>query len=136
MRPGAWSSARRQVPALGGVRPAMMRSSVLLPQPDGPRTLKNSPRVTWRSTPASASTPVAKRLVTPCSSRIGALLGPLLNTPTRHSREGGNPGQPSRRSPLDPRLRGGDERKADLMEDNQGFIPTFLSTNCSVKAFL
>jgi hypothetical protein len=44
MRPGAWSRSRRQVPALGGVRPATMRNSVLLPQPEGPRRLRNSPR--------------------------------------------------------------------------------------------
>jgi ethanolamine ammonia-lyase small subunit len=30
---------------------------------------------------------------------------------TRHSRESGNPGQPLRRSPLDPRLRGGNEKE-------------------------
>ena len=32
---------------------------------------------------------------------------------TRHSREGGNPGQTQGHSPLDPRLRGGDDMKAD-----------------------
>ena len=36
--------------------PAMRRSSVVLPEPDGPSRVKNSPARTVRSTPATAST--------------------------------------------------------------------------------
>jgi len=39
--PPRWSS---QLPPVGSLRPATMRSSVLLPHPDGPRRLRNSPR--------------------------------------------------------------------------------------------
>ena len=49
-----------------------MRSSVLLPQPEGPSRLTNSPRATDRSTPPSASSPEAKRLVTPRKATTGA----------------------------------------------------------------
>src|SRR5215472_18894380 len=72
MRPGARSVASRHSPALGAVRPATMRSSVLLPQPEGPSRLRNSPGLTSRSMPASASRPAAKRFATPRSSRIGS----------------------------------------------------------------
>src|SRR5260370_41061182 len=46
------------------MRPATIRRSVLLPQPDGPRRLRNSPLATARSTPPSASSPEAKRFLT------------------------------------------------------------------------
>jgi len=49
-----------------------MRNKVVLPQPEGPRRLKNSPRLTLRSIPASASSPLAKRLPTPRSSTMGS----------------------------------------------------------------
>src|SRR3954452_14532582 len=55
-----------------------MRSNVLLPQPEGPRRLRNSPRATVRSTPSSACNPDAKRFATPCTTRIGADAGSEL----------------------------------------------------------
>src|SRR5579875_3094605 len=39
----------RTCPALGGVRPASSRSRVVLPQPDGPTIVSNSPSATERS---------------------------------------------------------------------------------------
>src|SRR5215510_10861905 len=45
------------VPALGTLRPAIRRNRVDLPQPEGPRTLMNSPALTSRSTPRMASVP-------------------------------------------------------------------------------
>src|SRR5689334_12175676 len=79
-RPGRLSPRRRtQLPEDGSVRPATMRSKVLLPQPEGPSRLRNSPRATVRSTPSSACNPDAKRFATPRTVRIvldaGALSG-------------------------------------------------------------
>src|SRR5438093_5706713 len=51
-------------PASGCSNPATIRSSVVLPQPDGPSRQKKSPRETSKSTPLRASTP-SKDLVTP-----------------------------------------------------------------------
>ena len=44
-------------PPLAAVSPAATRSRVLLPQPDGPRMLTNSPGATLRSTPSRATVP-------------------------------------------------------------------------------
>src|SRR5262249_5888066 len=49
--------ARRIVPASGRSKPAMRRSVVVLPEPEGPRRVKNSPRPTTRSTSSTATTP-------------------------------------------------------------------------------
>ena len=43
MRPAMSSACQSSLPAEGRVSPAMMRKSVLLPQPEGPSTLRNSP---------------------------------------------------------------------------------------------
>src|SRR3954467_416785 len=43
------------LPAEGATRPAIIRSSVVLPQPDGPSRETNSPEATARSTSATAS---------------------------------------------------------------------------------
>ena len=50
--------------------PASMRSSVVLPEPDGPTTVKNSPSRTSRSTRSTAASSPNVRL-TPTSCRIG-----------------------------------------------------------------
>ncbi len=56
------------LPRVGPIRSPMMRSSVLLPQPDGPMSETNSPRRMSRSIPASAvvttAPPVRKVLST------------------------------------------------------------------------
>src|SRR5579883_2287388 len=72
MRPASSPSPRQSRPAEGGTSPAMMRRSVLLPQPEGPRRLRNAPLSTARSMPASASVPVRKVFATPSSAMIGA----------------------------------------------------------------
>ena len=41
-------------PALGSSKPAIMRTSVVLPQPDGPRIEKNSPGLTTKLTSSTA----------------------------------------------------------------------------------
>src|SRR4051812_46636340 len=66
-----------QLPAEGWLRPAMMRSNVLLPHPEGPSRLRNSPRATVRSTPSSACNPDLKRFATPRRTRIGSGSGPV-----------------------------------------------------------
>src|SRR5829696_6616967 len=43
-------------PSSGSSKPAMSRSIVVLPEPDGPRSEKNSPRRTSSSTPSTAAT--------------------------------------------------------------------------------
>src|SRR5579883_2151656 len=73
MRPASSPSPRQSRPALGATSPAMMRRSVLLPQPEGPRRLRKAPLSTARSIPASASVPVRKVLATPSSAMIGAV---------------------------------------------------------------
>src|SRR5216683_4055326 len=61
-------SAIRRAPLLGSARPEMMRSSVLLPQPEGPSRLTKAPRSMARSMPSSATTPLRKAL--PMPSRV------------------------------------------------------------------
>src|ERR1022692_189094 len=55
------------VPASGTSKPAMSRSRVVLPEPDGPNMVKNSPREMSRSTSRTAAWE-PKRLVTPRST--------------------------------------------------------------------
>lgn len=43
------------VPLVGASKPAIIRSTVVLPDPDGPSMEKNSPSAISRSTPATAS---------------------------------------------------------------------------------
>src|SRR4051794_18481737 len=51
-------------PDEGLSRPASSRSAVLLPQPEGPTRMTNSPSSTIRSNSVSATTSFEKRLVT------------------------------------------------------------------------
>ena len=43
------------VPPLGSTKPAIMRKVVVLPQPDGPSSTRNSPSGTSSVTPATAA---------------------------------------------------------------------------------
>jgi len=56
---GGWrvtsTPASSTVPASGRSNPAISRSSVVLPEPEGPSIVKNSPSATSRSTPATAA---------------------------------------------------------------------------------
>src|SRR3954447_22663140 len=56
LRPTSGSPASATSPSVGVSSPAMMLSSVDLPQPDGPITATNSPGVTVKSTPRNART--------------------------------------------------------------------------------
>ena len=55
-------------PSSGAVKPAIMRSSVVLPQPDGPRIEKKLPRATSNDSDSTAVWP-PKRLTTRSTSR-------------------------------------------------------------------
>ena len=51
------SPASSTVPLVGSSKPAIIRSVVVLPEPEGPSIVKNSPRPISRSIPATADTP-------------------------------------------------------------------------------
>src|SRR3954451_10914562 len=53
--PSASSPSIRTSPASGQSRPAMIRNSVVLPEPEGPSSASNSPLPTFRSTLSSAA---------------------------------------------------------------------------------
>ena len=59
--------------------PAIIRSSVDLPQPDGPTSTMNSPLVMVRLTSSTARTPPGYSFVTP-SSLISAIAHSLLGS--------------------------------------------------------
>src|SRR5438094_6148928 len=61
----------RTLPLVGLSKPAMTRRLVVVPQPDGPSRVRNSPGETSRSTASSPTTPPGKTLDTP-SSRTSA----------------------------------------------------------------
>src|SRR3990170_1190023 len=62
------SSSRKTRPSVGRSRPAIIRRSVVLPQPDGPRKEISFPAGNSRSTPATATTS-PKRFTSPWSLR-------------------------------------------------------------------
>src|SRR5215218_10091340 len=61
--PGADSTSPSTsiVPSEGGMKPAIMRSVVVLPQPEGPSRETNSPSRRARSTPSTAATAPKRR---------------------------------------------------------------------------
>src|SRR5689334_1237473 len=91
------------VPAVGCSKPAIIRSVVVLPQPDGPRNDTNSPRAADRSKSRTATVPPAKRFWTPSSRRklmpdssLGSSQGDLAARPAAEQRDRDHrqPGQP------------------------------------------
>src|SRR5262245_35087793 len=71
----ASASGHSTFPLVGSLKPAMMRSAVDLPQPEGPSSDTNSPGHTSRLRRSSATTPLAKVLPTPFSATMGDLDG-------------------------------------------------------------
>ena len=61
----------RSVPAVADSSPAIVRSRVVLPQPDGPSRAKNSPSWIVRSRASSAFTPPGYTFVTSLISMPG-----------------------------------------------------------------
>src|SRR5882757_4312073 len=68
----SWTSIRMR-PASGVSKPAIMRSNVVLPQPEPPKRANSSPRRMSRSTPSTA-TIAPKRLLAPAMLTIGSAL--------------------------------------------------------------
>src|SRR3954469_8935686 len=64
----------RMSPLEGCSNPAIMRSVVVLPEPDAPRSVRNSPAATRSVMPSTAATS-PKRLVSCLSSRIDSAVG-------------------------------------------------------------
>src|SRR3954465_1452093 len=95
-------------PAVGCSNPAIIRSVVVLPQPDGPRKDTNSPRSAARLKSSTAVTPPANRFWIPVSSRNAMGRSALL--------AGAGDGHARARSPPDDRddaHRDPREREAD-----------------------
>src|SRR6201995_3646094 len=65
-------------PLVGSSKPATIRSVVVLPQPEGPSSEKNSPPATWRSI-ASTATTSSKCLVSATSVTSPATAHPLID---------------------------------------------------------
>src|SRR6185312_3437571 len=62
------------VPEEGAPSPAMMRSAVDLPQPEGPSRLRNSPGSTVSDMLESANVPLENTFETPCMVTTGRAL--------------------------------------------------------------
>src|SRR5919202_3235787 len=58
-------------------RPAVIRSSVVFPEPDGPTKTTNSPSATVRSTASTATVPPSKTFVTPSNASSAMAPGPV-----------------------------------------------------------
>src|SRR5690606_16406350 len=76
-RLSSWLEGQSIAPELGSPRPAMIRSAVDLPQPDGPSRLRNSPRSTSSVRPLSASVPFENRFDTPRIDTMSRLSVPV-----------------------------------------------------------
>src|SRR5690606_36956622 len=73
--PSTGRPSTRSSPAVTGSKPPTMCRNVLLPQPDGPTTVTNSPSPTTRLNPRTASTLRPSRLKVLTRSRT-AMTGP------------------------------------------------------------
>ncbi len=73
-------------PAVGSSNPAIIRSIVVLPEPEGPRRAKNSPSTMSRSMSSTATTS-PKVLVTPTrrTAGVAALASVTLCSPSSAS---------------------------------------------------
>src|SRR5919204_3214389 len=68
----------RTLPAEGSIRSPTIRSSVDLPQPEGPISETNSPGSISRSMPVSATVPPSKRFETSWSETTAVILREVL----------------------------------------------------------
>src|SRR2546428_13237473 len=78
--PDSTASSRRIVPASGRSSPATQRSVVVLPHPEGPRSVKKRPSSTVKDTSSTARTPprsVVKVLRSIVTCSIGSMLAHL-----------------------------------------------------------
>src|SRR5438067_424657 len=86
-------SPMRSVPAVGFSSPAIMRSAVVLPHPEEPTRIMNSPSAISSDRSSTATAPPAKRLVT--ASRITLGIDPLLVRSLLDPRERDRPDEPA-----------------------------------------
>src|SRR4051794_7901516 len=84
-------------PEVGCSKPAIIRREVVLPQPDGPSSDRNSPWYTSRSTSSTATTSVPNRLVTPRNWTSTGRAGTPGSLPVKRS---GWDDTPSERTPI------------------------------------
>ena len=70
------------MPAVGSLNPAIIRSVVVLPQPDGPSREKNSPLAMSRSTWSTTVEP-PNSLVRPRSDTEGSVIGAVVTVGLR-----------------------------------------------------
>src|SRR5689334_21686605 len=75
-RPLASSPPSSTAPLLGSSSPATIRSTVDLPQPDGPSSTMNSPSLTSRFTLSTATVPSGNTLVTSLSATVVTVTSP------------------------------------------------------------
>ncbi len=80
------SPSSSTVPSLGSSKPAIMRRVVVLPQPEGPSIVKNSPRGISRSICLTAAKS-PKRFVTPRKVTLGSS-SPSLTLTASYGRSG------------------------------------------------
>ena len=96
--PAMSSPSSRMRPSLGVSKPASMRSSVVLPQPDGPSSAKNS-RSKMSSDSRSTATTPPKRLLTASNRTSGRAAGSVQARIARARHAGSRveiaPGQPA-----------------------------------------
>src|SRR5208282_1491531 len=77
--PRSGTPSTLMLPRSGGSKPAMMLSSVDLPQPEGPTMATNSPSPTLKSMPSSTSSeprPESKLLLTECTVTLAGIAPP------------------------------------------------------------
>src|SRR3954467_14428620 len=101
------------VPSVGALKPAISESRVLLPQPDGPTMLTNSPSRTSIVTPSSATRrrfPVSNTLTT-STSRTSMVPSALIIVPIT--------AKFVLRAPAEYNQPGGDETRAAGQVDSQ-----------------
>src|SRR3954447_2518646 len=82
-------------PSVTSSRPATIRSSVVLPQPDGPTSTRNSPSPTSIDTSSTATTPPLNTFVTPSITILAMAPLPSLES---HPRRGQLFAHPRRRA--------------------------------------
>src|SRR6266581_5721192 len=88
-RDNAFSPSKATSPVSGQSRPAMIRSSVVLPEPDGPSSASNSPSATFKSTPSSAvnAPNVLVRCLTSMLMRRSSFVQMPFENGLRHQRD-------------------------------------------------
>src|SRR6185312_594100 len=101
----------RILPSVGCSKPAIIRSVVVLPQPDGPSIEKNSPLGMSTSIPSTAATS-PKRLTSPTRETSPAIRSPYQSSDVERRHVADHP--LARRA-----LASGEDAVADVAEDDR-----------------